>query len=174
VRETIYQGRIVRLELEDGRWEVVRHADAVAVLARDDQGRVLGVWQRRPAIGTRTWELPAGLIDPDETPLQAAARELAEEASLAGELRLLTRFYTSPGFSDELVYLFEARDLRAEHGATPDPSEDLELAWRDPTETWHAIAAGHEATSGVTVLGLRHVLALRGCDVPSAAAEGTG
>jgi len=174
VRETIYQGRIVRLELEDGRWEIVRHADAVAVLAQDEQGRVLGVWQRRPAIGTRTWELPAGLIDPDETPLQAAARELAEEASLAGELRLLTRFYTSPGFSDELVYLFEVRDLRAEHDATPDPSEDLELEWRDPTETWQAIAAGHVATSGVTVLGLRHVLALRGCDGPAAAAAATG
>ena len=174
MRETIYQGRIVRLELEDGRWEIVRHADAVAVLARDAQGRVLGVWQRRPAIGTRTWELPAGLIDPDETPLQAAARELAEEASLAGELRLLTRFYTSPGFSDELVYLFEARAQRAEHGAEPDAGEDLELEWRDPAETWQAIAAGHVATSGVTVLGLLHVLALDGSAIPEATLEGDG
>ncbi len=166
MRETIYQGRILRLEREDGRWEIVRHADAVAVLAQDEQGRVLGVWQPRRAIGARTWELPAGLIDEGEAPHQAAARELAEETSLAGELRLLTRFYTSPGFSDELVYLFEAHRLRPEHGVAADPGEELALEWRDPVDTWQAIASGHVATSGVTVLGLRHVLARHGPNLP--------
>lgn len=164
MRETLYQGRIVRLELEDGRWEIVRHDDAVAVLARDPQGRVLGVWQRRPAIGARTWELPAGLIDPGETPVQAAARELAEEVGLQGELHLRTRFYASPGFCDELVYLFEAHDLRPVVAAG-DPGEELELEWREPVATYRAIADGAIATSGVTVIGLH--LALAGDDEPS-------
>ncbi len=161
MRESLYQGRIVRLELEDGRWEIVRHDDAVAILARDPQGCVLGVWQRRPAIGTRTWELPAGLIDPGETPVQAAARELAEEVGLEGELRLRTRFYASPGFCDELVYLFEAHDLRPVVAAG-DPEEELELEWREPAATYQAIADGAIATSGVTVIGLQ--LALDGGD----------
>ena len=158
MRETLYQGRIVRLEIEDGRWEIVRHDHAVAVLARDPQGRVLGVWQRRPAVGTRTWELPAGLIDPGETPVQAAARELAEEVGLQGDLRLRTRFYVSPGFCDELVYLFEAHDLHPVV-ATGDPEEELELEWREPAATYQAIADGAIATSGVTVIGLQLALA---------------
>ena len=167
MRETLYQGRIVRLELEDGRWEIVRHDDAVAVLARDPQGRVLGVWQRRPAIGARTWELPAGLIDPGETPAQAAARELAEEVGLEGDLRLRTRFYVSPGFCDELVYLFEAHDLRPV-AVAGDPEEELELEWREPTATYQAIADGSIATSGVTVLGL-HLALAGGVDAPGPA-----
>jgi ADP-ribose pyrophosphatase len=159
VRELVFEGRILRLEIEDGRWEIVRHADAVAVLARDARGRVLGVWQDRPAIGARTWELPAGLIDEGETPAHAAARELAEETRLAGTLTPLTRFYVSPGFCDELVHLFAAHDLRPEHGASPDEGEVVEVEWRDPASTWHDIATGALATSGVTVLGLRHALA---------------
>ena len=159
MRETLYEGRLIRLERLDGRWEIVRHADAVSVLARDEHGRVLGVWQERPAIGVRTWELPAGLIDEGETPEQAAARELAEETGLAGELRLVTRLYPSPGYCDELVYLFEAVALRSEPGASPDPGEELEVEWRDPVETWEAIAAGSLASSSPTVLGLRHALA---------------
>ncbi len=159
MRELIFEGRILRLELEDGRWEIVRHADAVAVLARDEDGRVLGVWQQRPAIGTRTWELPAGLIDDGETPAQAAARELAEETRLAGTLTPLTRFYASPGFCDELIHLFVADALRPEHGASPDEGEVVEIEWRDPTSAWRDIASGTLATSGVTVLGLHHALA---------------
>ena len=77
----VFQGRVVDLVVLDERWEVVRHAPAVAVLARDELGRVLGVVQRRPAVDARTWELPAGLIDPGETAHAAAARELAEEAA---------------------------------------------------------------------------------------------
>jgi ADP-ribose pyrophosphatase len=159
VRELVFEGRVLRLEIAEGRWEIVRHADAVAVLARDEDGRVLGVWQERPAVGARTWELPAGLIDHGESPLRAAARELAEETRLAGTLTPLTRFYPSPGFCDELVHLFVATDLRPEHGADPDEGEEVEVEWRDPARAWDDIATGALVTSGVTVLGLRHALA---------------
>lgn len=154
----VFRGRIVDLVVLDDRWEVVRHAPAVAVLARDGRGRVLGVVQRRPAVGARTWELPAGLIDPDETAHAAAARELAEEANLAGSLRLLTAAYVSPGFTDELVHLFEARDLRPAAGAL-DEGEELEVEWRDPQDVWDDVARGALATSMVTLLGIRHALA---------------
>jgi 8-oxo-dGTP pyrophosphatase MutT (NUDIX family) len=154
----VFHGRIVDLVVLDDRWEVVRHAPAVAVLARDDRGRVLGVAQRRPAVAARTWELPAGLIDPGEAPHEAAARELAEEANLAGTLTAITSGYVSPGFTDELVHLFEARDLRAVAG-TPDDDEALAIEWRAPRDVWDDVAAGTLATSMVTLLGVRHALA---------------
>ena len=158
---TVFRGRIVELVVLDDRWEVVRHADAVAVLASDADGRVLGGRQHRPAVDATTWELPAGLIDPGERPEQAAARELAEEAQLAGTLRPLAAGYVSPGFTDERVHLFEATDLRPAPGR-PDDGEELTLSWLDPADAWARAARGEFATSMVTLLGLRHALARRG------------
>jgi 8-oxo-dGTP pyrophosphatase MutT (NUDIX family) len=154
----VFKGRIVDLVVLPGGFEVVRHASAVAVLARDAEGRVLGVTQRRPAIDAHTWELPAGLIDPGEEPMAAAARELAEEANLAGDLRFLNAAFVSPGFTDERVHLFEATGLRPATG-TLDEGEELEVAWREPAEVWKAVARGELETSMVTLLGLRHALA---------------
>jgi len=161
-RETVWTGRIVDLELLDGRYEVVRHASAVAILAVRG-GLVLGVSQVRPAIGARTWELPAGLIDPGETPLEAAARELREETQLCGRLVTITRLYASPGFTDEEVHLFEAHELASCEGV-PDEGEELEASWRDPLEVWREVADGRASTSGVTLLGLRHALARLGIE----------
>ncbi len=159
-RREIYQGHILTLAVLDGRWEVVEHADAVAVLVQ--RGRsVLGVRQRRPAIGGATWELPAGLIDPGETPEQAAHRELAEEVQLGGRLEFLTRLYASPGFCDEQIWLYLAHDVVEAEG-TPDEGEELAIEWRDAEELWHEVAAGRLATSGATLVGLRHALARLG------------
>lgn len=156
-RETVWSGRIVQLELLGGRYEVVRHASAVAVLAMRD-GLVLGVSQDRPAVGERTWELPAGLIDPGEAPLAAAVRELREETQLCGRLVPITRLYASPGFTDEEVHLFEAHELAPCEGV-PDEDEVIVASWRDPLEVWREVADGRASTSGVTLLGLRHALA---------------
>lgn len=151
--ETLFRGRIVTLERQ-GRYEIVRHAPAVAVLVRDDAGRVLLVRQLRYPLGRSTLELPAGLIDPGETPAQAAARELAEEAGLAGTLREIAAAYVSPGFTDERVHLYEATDVHGVRG-TPDPEEALSLEWWTPEEAWARLAGGDEPTSMVTLLGLR-------------------
>lgn len=159
-RTPIYQGKIVSLEILDGRWEVARHASAVAVLVLKD-GMVLGVRQRRPAIDAETWELPAGLIDPGETPDVAAARELREETQLCGRLERLTVAYVSPGFTDEAVHLFVAEDVRPCHG-TPDEGESLVVEWHEPLDAWRAVAEGRLVTSAITALGLRHALARLG------------
>jgi ADP-ribose pyrophosphatase len=151
--ESVYRGRILELVIQDDHWEIVRHADAVAVLAQDAQGRVLGVSQWRPAVGVRTWELPAGLIDAGETPLAAAARELAEEAQLGGTLTPITAGFVSPGFTTEKVHLFHAQDLHP-CSATPDSDEALEIRWMDAESAWQAIAKGELHASVITLVGL--------------------
>jgi 8-oxo-dGTP pyrophosphatase MutT (NUDIX family) len=156
-REVLFQGRILTLEIHGGRYEVVRHAPAVAVLVRDDAGRVLLVRQVRFPLGVATLELPAGLIDPGESPAEAAARELAEEAGLAGELSELAAAYVSPGFTDERVHLFAATDPRPVAAAC-DPEEDLQVVWLDAREAWQRLASGETPSSMVTLLGLRFAL----------------
>src|SRR6478735_6120081 len=94
--------------------EWVRHPGAVAVIALDDDDRVLLLSQYRHPVLSELWEPPAGLRDvPGEELVVAAARELAEEADLvAGAWWRLVDFFTTPGGSDERIRVFLARDLR--------------------------------------------------------------
>ncbi|MEW2385721.1 NUDIX hydrolase [Micromonospora sp. NPDC047707] len=91
----------------------VRHVGAVAVVALDGAGQVVLIRQYRHAVGRHLWELPAGLMDVSgEDPAVTAGRELAEEADLsAGRLDVLVDLHSSPGFTNELVRVFLARDL---------------------------------------------------------------
>lgn len=147
---TIYDGHILKLELLEDKWEVVRHADAVAVLALNDAGEMLLVRQFRRAVDAHTLEAPAGLIDGEESPEAAARRELQEEAGLDGEMRLLTRFYSSPGFCDEQLYVFQATGLR-ESKLPHDDDEDLEVVWMAPHEVLDGLREGRIVGSATTV-----------------------
>ncbi|WP_309135617.1 NUDIX hydrolase [Cellulomonas sp.] len=119
--DVVLQGRIwdvVRdtVELGDGPAvrEYVAHPGAVAVLAMDDEDRVLLQSQYRHPVRHVLWEPPAGLLDVEgEDRVVAAARELAEEADLeAGRWWRLAEFFSSPGGNDERITVFLARDLR--------------------------------------------------------------
>lgn len=152
-RETVFVGKvwdIVRDTVTFGDRPMVReytaHTGAVAVLAVDEHDRVLLINQYRQPIGTRDWELPAGLLDvPGEPPLEAARRELAEEADLvAAEWSELTSFHSSPGGSNELITVFEARGLSAApevHDRTDEEAE-IVLRWVDLDEALDAAADG--------------------------------
>jgi ADP-ribose pyrophosphatase len=153
VRRYLYRGRILSLAIEDGHWEIVEHKDAVALLVQDPQKGVLFVSQQRPAIGRRTLEIPAGLIEPGESPEQTALRELAEEVQLTGTLEKLAEFYVSPGFTDEKTYLFRVHDPRPAQGV-PDDDEDLTVLWRDPAEVLEEARRGELAISASTLAGL--------------------
>lgn len=116
----IYDGRVVSLrvdtvELASGRTarrEVVEHGEVAAVVPLDGEGRVLLVQQYRLPAGRALLEVPAGGLDPGETPEEAAQRELREETGQrAAELRRLGGFYVSPGYCTEFIHVFLARGL---------------------------------------------------------------
>lgn len=121
---TGYVWNVVTEEVDLGEGGVVTrdfvdHTGAVAILALDEQDRVVLVQQYRHPVGAFEWELPAGLLDVDGEPAHlTAARELLEEADLeAQEWHLLLDHYTSSGGSSESVRVFLAR------GLTPVPVE---------------------------------------------------
>ena len=157
--EIIYKGRIVSLEVQEGRWEIVRHAPAVSVLLQNAAGELLCVRQFRRAVDAHTVEVPAGLIDEGETPEAAARRELQEEAGLDADLTLLTRFYSSPGFSDEELYIFRAHNPR-ESRRPMDDDEDIEVLWLKPEALLRGLRDGSLKGSAATVTAA--LLALTG------------
>lgn len=151
-RRYLYRGRILNLALEDEHYEIVEHKNAVGIVLIQE-GQVLLVRQYRVAIRCETLEIPAGLIEPGESPLEAARRELAEEAQLAADLEPITQAYLSPGFCDEQTYLFRAKNPRPAQG-TPDDDEEISLEWRRPREFLASVRDGSVTTSATTLIGI--------------------
>lgn len=147
------------------------HPGSVAVLAVDDEGRVLVLRQYRHPVRHKLWEIPAGLLDvPGENPLHAAQRELFEEAYVkAADWRVLTDIYTSPGGSDEAVRIFLAQNVSEAVGdrfEVADEEADMELARVPLQDLVRGALAGdlHNSCLVVGVLALAAVLAGDGVD----------
>lgn len=162
-QETVYAGRLIRVErievvLPNGRpalREVVRHPGAVALLALLDGGaRALLVRQYRKPAERAVWEVPAGTLEPGEDPLACARRELIEETGYrSGKLRALRRFYTAPGFCDEVITLFSAENLAPEKNVQRPDDEFLEVAAFDQAKAQRLIERG-EICDAKTLLAL--------------------
>ena len=137
-KQVIYSGKKVRLEvhhLEDDetgkrhRREVCVHPGAVVVLPilNDARGEILLIRTRRYAVGQNLLELPAGTLERNEDPINCAGRELLEETGyLAGRLKSLGSFYTSPGILSEKMYAYAAYDLEQKTQALEE-GEDIEV-----------------------------------------------
>jgi ADP-ribose pyrophosphatase len=122
--------------------EYVDHTGAVAVLALDDEDRVLLIKQYRHPVRMREWEIPAGLLDVEgEDPLVAAKRELAEEADAqATDWSVLSEFYTSPGGSNEAIRIYLARGITELDAFERFHEEaDIELRWVPLAECVEAV-----------------------------------
>lgn len=128
--ELVYDGRIIKVYkdeviLPDGKSacrETVRHCAAAAVLPIDSEGNAILEKQFRYPVGRAVTEVPAGKAEAGEMPLECAKRELREECGITADTWIeLGPMYSSPGFTDEIIWLFVARDL---HETEKDPDED--------------------------------------------------
>jgi 8-oxo-dGTP pyrophosphatase MutT (NUDIX family) len=162
--ETVWQGRIGTVRVDTFRYddgeqaerEVIAHPGAVAVVAHDGE-RLFLVRQPREAVGEPDLlELPAGKLDAeDESPLETAKRELAEEIGKgAGTWRHLTTFYTSPGFVDEECHVYLATDL-FDQTADADENERIEIVEFPLAELDAVIEQCRDAKSLVGLLWFR-------------------
>ncbi len=109
--------------------DIVRHPGGAAVVALNDQQQVCLLHQYRHAAGGWLWELPAGKLDPQESPEKTARRELEEEAGVcARQWHSLGSVYTTPGFCDEQIHLYLARGLQ-ETMPNHQDNELIEIHW---------------------------------------------
>jgi 8-oxo-dGTP pyrophosphatase MutT (NUDIX family) len=176
-RQERFQGAIFSVVSDDvampdggtAQRDYMRHCGAAAVAALDEAGRIVLVNQYRHPVGRFLLGLPAGLVDvPDESHLVTAQRELAEEADLvAGRWNLLAELHTSPGYSDEFIRIYLARDLAPvpEHARHQREHEEAEMTTHvvDLDEAV-AMAFRGEITDAAAVVGLLAAARARDAD----------
>lgn len=159
--QMMYDGRIIKVykdnvELADGKKsfrEVVRHSGGVVILAFKDEDTILLVKQYRYPIGETVLELPAGKLEKGEDPFEAAKRELEEETGYcANKWTNLGYINTSPGFSDEKLYLYLAQDLEYTH-CHPDEGEIIQAFEYKYDDVLNMIDNG-EINDAKTICGL--------------------
>jgi ADP-ribose pyrophosphatase len=162
----LYTGRIVDLDLDRvrfpdgsvGELELLRHPGAAAVVPfldapRDADPRVVLIRQFRHAADGFIWEVPAGRLDPSESPETCAGRELEEETGMrARRLERLTTIHTTPGFTDERIHLFLAEGLEpGSHHREADEFMELHtLRWSEVLR----LAEAGEIVDGKTLVSL--------------------
>jgi ADP-ribose pyrophosphatase len=149
-----------KVQLPDGQHAdrtVVTHIGAVAVLALDEQDRVLMILQYRHPVARELWEIPAGLRDvKGEALVDTARRELLEETGYAArEWQVLIDSYASPGITSERIRIFLARGLAAAESSYQREGEEkfLRTAWVPLTEAMQAALAG-KLHNGATIQGV--------------------
>lgn len=148
--DKIYQGKIINLrvdtvELPDKKYskrEIVEHPGAVAILPMTSERKIIMVRQYRKSVEDILLEIPAGKLEIGEKPLECAKRELLEETGYrCDNLEHIFDFYTSPGFSNETISLYFAKNL-IKDVAQPDEDEYIEIEEYEVEELINMIEEG--------------------------------
>ena len=161
----VYEGHILRLKVDtvltaDGRQsirEIVKHDACIGVVAIDDDDNILLVRQFRKPIEKELLEIPAGGVDPGETPEEATIREMQEETGyLPGKVERLAGFYSSPGFCTEYLHLYLATELKPSQLYAEDTA-GITLVWIPVAEIQGMLDEG-VFEDGKSIAGLRILL----------------
>ena len=162
--KTLYEGKILTLKkdevlLDNGNTafrEVVHHSGGSTVLCEKD-GKILFVRQFRYSYKKEILELPAGKLNVGETPKETAIRELKEEAGvIAKDLELLFECYPSPGYTDEIIYIYKANEFTLDE-ACLDEDEFLSAIWIEKSKVKEMIK-NQEIKDGKTLIALLTII----------------
>ncbi len=162
--KTLYEGKILTLKkdevlLDNGNTafrEVVHHSGGSTVLCEKD-GKILFVRQFRYPYKKEILELPAGKLNVGETPKETAIRELKEEAGvIAKDLELLFECYPSPGYTDEIIYIYKANEFTLDE-ACLDEDEFLSAIWIEKSKVKEMIK-NQEIKDGKTLIALLTII----------------
>lgn len=136
-RQMIFEGKVISLRIEDvalpngqiAKRELVAHPGAVAIVAITNEGHLIFVKQYRKALERTLIEIPAGKIEQGEAPEMTALRELEEETGYTTkDLTFIQSIATSPGFADEIIHLYVARQLiQVENPIAGDEDEFIDV-----------------------------------------------
>lgn len=159
--QLIFSGKLIKVRLDtvelpngnEATREWVEHPGAVAVVAIDEEERIFLVRQYRYPVKGHLLEIPAGKLGPNEDPLDCAKRELWEETGISAQTwKLMHRYYTTPGFSDEVMYLYLAQDL-SRGDSQPDDDEFVEVVPMPLKEAYSRLQKG-EFQDSKTIIGI--------------------
>lgn len=159
--DLIYTGKTIQLRVDTvevpnrgyQKREIIEHKGAVAILAVTEEKKVVLVKQFRKAIEQVIYELPAGKIEIGETPMECAKRELKEETGYSVDsLKLIHKYYTTPGFSNQQVFIYLASGLTPGE-PTLEEDEFLEVCEIDLQQAYNMVYE-NEICDSKTVIGL--------------------
>ncbi|RMH08193.1 MAG: NUDIX hydrolase [Nitrospirae bacterium] len=162
MKQSIYKGRVLELSLEtvtlpngaQTQLELITHPGAAAVVPLQEDGTVIMIQQYRHAVGGFIYEIPAGKLHPGEDPQVCAARELEEEIGYqAAELRHLLSFFTTPGFTNEIIHIYLGTTLKP--GRQHLGSDEVLQVVRFPLEQTIALINNGTIRDGKTIIGLQ-------------------
>ena len=145
----------VEVELPNGTVadrDVIKHKGASVIVPVSDDEYVYLVRQFRTPVGAETLEIPAGKLDVGEDPKVCARRELSEETGFNGVLTHISSYYSTPGFSDEILHMYLATDLKAAE-AHPDEDEFISVERYHIDELYEMILSG-KIVDGKTIIGI--------------------
>lgn len=160
-RKEVFSGRVIKVsvdqvQLPNGRQiplEIVRHPGGAAIVAVDAERRVCLLRQFRHAAGGYIYELPAGKLEPDETPEMTARRELVEEAAMSATTwEPLGEYLSSPGCFTEVIHLYLATDLTPAAGS-PEADEVIQVEWWPFSQALEKARNG-ELADAKTIIGI--------------------